>query len=247
MADKKYETGIETRKLILAECRKLFLDKGFHETSYNDICKAAHVNRGSIYYHFKQKDMIRYEILWEIYTDNKRIAEQYTSVPHHQYVFSLYLMWRQILTDSKLGRFLTDYYTDYPVYVPQKDLPVFITTLYKNSFDELLPLSDIDEFTMASMYGYIGVVSQMVKAAPERFPLNTLFGILCSAVSIFCVFLRKKPGSFVRIWNNVLQVFVKTTPLIIYDNQQKYSSCPLLSVYKSCNTHRLFILPSFLL
>ena len=98
MADKKYETGIETRKLILAECRKLFLDKGFHETSYNDICKAAHVNRGSIYYHFKQKDMIRYEILWEIYTDNKRFAEQYTSVSSHQYVFALYLMWRQILT-----------------------------------------------------------------------------------------------------------------------------------------------------
>ena len=96
MADKKYETGIETRKLILAECRKLFLDKGFHETSYNDICKAAHVNRGSIYYHFKQKDMIRYEILWEIYTDNKRFAEQYTSVSSHQYVFALYLMWRQI-------------------------------------------------------------------------------------------------------------------------------------------------------
>ena len=109
MADKKYETGIETRKLILAECRKLFLDNGFHETSYNDICKAAHVNRGSIYYHFKQKDMIRYEILWEIYTDNKRTAEQYTSVSSHQYVFALYLMWRQILTDPKLGRFLTDY------------------------------------------------------------------------------------------------------------------------------------------
>ena len=160
MADKKYETGIETRKLILAECRKLFLDKGFHETSYNDICKAAHVNRGSIYYHFKQKDMIRYEILWEIYTDNKRFAEQYTSVSSHQYVFALYLMWRQILTDPKLGRFLTDYYTDYPVYVPQKDLPVFITTLYRNSFDEILPISDVDDFTMASMYGYIGVISQ---------------------------------------------------------------------------------------
>ena len=132
--------------------------------------------------------MIRYEILWEIYTDNKRIAEQFTSVSPHQYVFSLYLMWQQILTDSKLGRFLTDYYTDYPVYVPQKDLPIFITTLYKNSFDELLPLSDIDEFTMASMYGYLGVVSQMVKAAPERFPLNTLFwNTLQCCFHILCI------------------------------------------------------------
>lgn len=175
MAGKKYETGIETRKLILKECRQLFLDKGFHETSYDDICKAAHVNRGSIYYHFKQKDLIRYEILWEIYTDNKRIAEDYTSIPSHQYVFALYLMWRQILTDPKLGRFLTDYYADYPVYMPQKDLPVFIMTICRNSFDDITPISQVDEFTMASMYGYLGAISQMVKAAPERFSLDTLF------------------------------------------------------------------------
>ena len=175
MASKKYETGIETRKLILKECRQLFLDKGFHETSYDDICKAAHVNRGSIYYHFKQKDLIRYEILWEIYTENKRIAESYTSVSSHQYVFALYLMWRQILTDPKLGKFLTDYYADYPVYLPQKDLPVFITTICRNSFDDIIPISQVDEFSMASMYGYIGAISQMVKGAPGRFSLDTLF------------------------------------------------------------------------
>lgn len=172
---KKYETGVETRKLILRECRTLFLEKGFHSTSYDDICKAAHVNRGSVYYHFKQKDMIRYEILWEIYMDNKRIAEKYTSIPSHQYVFALYLMWRQILTNPKLGRFLIDYYVDYPVYNPQKDLPVFIMTICKNSFEGIFPFSQVDEFSMASLYGYLGAVAQMVKAAPDRFTLDTLF------------------------------------------------------------------------
>lgn len=189
MASKNYETGIETRKLILKECKKLFLEKGFHSTSYEDICKAAHVNRGSIYYHFKQKDNIRYEVLWEIFAEQKRIAEHYTEVPSHQYIFSLYLIWRKILTDPQLGRFLLDYYTDYPVYQPQKELSRFINTIYRNCFEEILPLSEVDEFVMASVYGYLGGISQMVKAFPERFSPEDLF---CQAL-LGCVRLLDFP------------------------------------------------------
>ena len=65
----------------------------------------------------------------------------------------------------------------------------------ETALTELLPISDVDEFTMASMYGYIGVISQMVKAAPERFFAEyPVLGGVCSAVSIFCVFLKKEPG-----------------------------------------------------
>lgn len=175
MAGKKYETGIATRKLILDESKKLFLEKGFRATGYDDICNAAHVNRGSVYYHFKQKGIIRYEIMWEIYTENKRIAEEYTCVPSHQCAFALYIMWRQILTEPKIGRFLVDYYLDYPVYKPQDDFPFFITKLYRSLLDDITPFSEVDEFTMASVYGYLGAVCQMIKDDPERFPIDILF------------------------------------------------------------------------
>lgn len=175
MTGKKYETGIATRKLILEESRKLFLEKGFRATGYDDICKAAHVNRGSIYYHFKQKEVIRYEIMWEIFTENKKSAEAYTALPSHQCAFALYLMWRQILTDPKIGRFLVDYYLDYPVYLPQNDFPFFITTIYRNLLGDIIPVSQVDEFTMASMYGYLGAVCRMIKDNPERFPIDILF------------------------------------------------------------------------
>lgn len=175
MSGKKYETGIATRKLILEESKKLFLEKGFRATGYDDICNAAHVNRGSVYYHFKQKGIIRYEIMWEIYTENKRIAEKYTTIPSYQCAFALYIMWRQILTDPKIGRFLVDYYLDYPVYKPEDDFPFFITKLYRSLLDDITPFSEVDEFTMASVYGYLGAVCQMIKDDPERFPIDILF------------------------------------------------------------------------
>ena len=160
MAGKKYETGIATRKLILEESRKLFLEKGFRATSYDDICKAAHVNRGSVYYHFGQKEMIRYEIMWEIYTENKKAAESYSSVPSHQCAFALYLMWRQ--------------------------------TIYRNLLDDIIPVSQVDEFTMASVYGYLGAVCQMVKEDPERFPLDILFPkVLQCCFRILCIPVEK--------------------------------------------------------
>ncbi len=192
MAGKKYETGIATRKLILEESRKLFLEKGFRATSYDDICKAAHVNRGSVYYHFGQKEMIRYEIMWEIYTENKKAAENYSSVPSHQCAFALYLMWRQILTDPGIGRFLIDYYVDYPVYLPQNEFPFFIKTIYRNLLEDIIPVSQVDEFTMASVYGYLGAVCQMVKEDPERFPLDILFPkALQCCFRILCIPVEK--------------------------------------------------------
>ncbi len=172
---KKYETGIETRKLILKESRKLFLEKGFRNTSYDDICKAAHVNRGSIYYHFKQKDNLRYEILWDLFFEYKKEAASYTAVSSEQYIFTLYLIWNKILTDKEIGRFFIDYYTDFPVYSPDKELSIFITTLYKNCYNDILPLSEIDLFDLASMYGYLGCISQMVKQMPGKFSIDTLF------------------------------------------------------------------------
>ena len=33
-----YKNGASTRQVILQSCQKLFYDKGYHETSYDDIC-----------------------------------------------------------------------------------------------------------------------------------------------------------------------------------------------------------------
>lgn len=73
----KYENGNFTRKTILDISKKLFLEKGFHETSNEDICRAAHVNRSAIRYHFRDKENLRYEVLWQIFMEYRAIASRY--------------------------------------------------------------------------------------------------------------------------------------------------------------------------
>ena len=175
MASKNYETGIATRKLILARSRELFLEKGYRSTSFDDICRAAHVNRGSVYYHFKSKETIRYEVLWEIFTEYKKEAERFIASPPYQYLFALYLMWDQILHNPQTGRFLADYYTDYPVYTPNGDLALFISMIYRNGLAPLENTSEPEEFQMISVYGYLGSIVQLVKACPQKYSTKELF------------------------------------------------------------------------
>ncbi len=50
-----YANGVETRGIIVDTCRKLFLEKGYKDTTYSEIYKAAMVNPGTIAHHFGNK------------------------------------------------------------------------------------------------------------------------------------------------------------------------------------------------
>ena len=65
----------------------------YHETSYDDICNAAHVNRGSIYYHFKEKENIRYEVLWGMHKECQDIAEKYCDRQEYLFKIGSYILW----------------------------------------------------------------------------------------------------------------------------------------------------------
>lgn len=47
--------GEETRKRLVSTARELFRHQGFNRTSVDDISRAAQVNRGLLYFHFKNK------------------------------------------------------------------------------------------------------------------------------------------------------------------------------------------------
>lgn len=55
MARRTKEEAQETRNRILDTAEKVFLKKGVSRTSLDDIARAAHVTRGAIYWHFKNK------------------------------------------------------------------------------------------------------------------------------------------------------------------------------------------------
>lgn len=50
-----YANGVETRSIIIDTCKKLFMEKGYKNTTYSEIYKAAMVNPGTIAHHFGNK------------------------------------------------------------------------------------------------------------------------------------------------------------------------------------------------
>lgn len=178
-----YENGISTRRAIIDACTILFYKRGFHETSYDDICQEAHVNRGSIYYHFREKENIRYEILWEYITRMKRIAERYCAQSEYLYILVAYMMFSLTKTDCQIRKFHYDFFTDYSIYAGQADSTRFYAVLYNKMWEPFYKRSMISDLAFATVYGYIASCVRMLCEHPDKYDPFELFE-LCTYSSI---------------------------------------------------------------
>ena len=181
-----YENGASTRQRIIQVCKALFYEKGFHETGYQDICQAAHVNRKTIYYHFASKDIMRYEVQWEYITANKRIAEQYCPDSRYQYILAMTILWIQAHSDDRMRKFCYEIVLDYPVYTSKQDMTHFYYTYYEYMWGHFWEKSDIPELAFASVYGYIMSCMRMICEHPEKYdPLELCQFCITSSVSMW--------------------------------------------------------------
>ena len=183
-----YENGASTRQMIVQACKQLFYEKGFHETSYSDICEAAHVNRGTVYYHFPTKEAMRLEVQWEFLIGNKRVVEQYCPDTRYQYIVAMGLFWKQVQKDKNLRRFSMQCCMDFPVYTGKKDLTHFYFTSYESMWGAFWDKKNISQLSFSSVYGYIMSCMRMLCEHPERYDAMELFEhYVRSSVSIWGV------------------------------------------------------------
>ena len=56
----------ERKKEILMIARKLFAEKGYDQTSINDILKIIEIAKGTFYYYFTSKEELLEEIIMQI-------------------------------------------------------------------------------------------------------------------------------------------------------------------------------------
>lgn len=105
-----YSVGDETKESILNVCRKLFYEKGFENTSYDDICRDAGVNRGLIPYHFKSKSNIAGIIFEEIITRLDEEAEKVLNIEDQNvfYVITELLLFREARSNKNFCRFYSE-------------------------------------------------------------------------------------------------------------------------------------------
>lgn len=70
----KYDSEA-TKKRILSACVKLFIEKGYRETTMTDILKSAHVSAGSFHNIFRTKDGVLIELTRSMYSNQFSTAE----------------------------------------------------------------------------------------------------------------------------------------------------------------------------
>ena len=63
------EDADKTRQMILEAGIRVFAEKGYYHTSMEDIARAAHVTRGAMYWHYKNKADFIIAMADSIYTD----------------------------------------------------------------------------------------------------------------------------------------------------------------------------------
>ena len=170
-----YENGITTRRVILDASKRLFYAKGVHETTFDDICREAHVNRGSIYYHFKEKKNIRYEVIWEHTLKNLNAAKALCRDDRYAPSLAMYMLWRQMWQDGGICRFYMEYFRDFPAYVPEANLSTFFRTLNGYLYSTLWGERSWEDLSVASVYGYVLGLTVLAYQRPEWASADALF------------------------------------------------------------------------
>ncbi len=72
---KTIKDGEERRKEILLTARKLFIQKGYDQTSVNDILKIVDIAKGTFYYYFSTKEEVLQTIIMDIVEEGAARAE----------------------------------------------------------------------------------------------------------------------------------------------------------------------------
>lgn len=108
----RLSAGEKKRQHIIKVCKKLFYDKGYSSTTYDDICKAADIPPGTITYHFDGKLGIGMAIENEYEPQNKIYIEKMCANLGYSKTLLMAIenfhMWRRNFEDEKLRRFLVD-------------------------------------------------------------------------------------------------------------------------------------------
>lgn len=112
MAAIKYPAGDRTRDKIFQAAVKLFFEKGFVATTYDDIAKEAEVNRALLIYHFENKKKLGL-LVWERFNTNyyeaiNEVLESHAKEEPERFVAVSMFAFYRLFRYENLTRFLME-------------------------------------------------------------------------------------------------------------------------------------------
>lgn len=168
----KRSAGEKKRDLIVSVCKKLFYEKGYNNTTYNDICTAADIPPGTITYHFENKRGIASVIEDEYEPQNKIYIERMCTNRGYSKVLLMAIenfhMWKRDLEDPNLRNFLIDVSRER---VPSKAAFRAVKYFYQCVIDELgITVSDKEmRLIVPTQIGMSDAVLMEISRDPDSF------------------------------------------------------------------------------
>lgn len=77
----KGEKGEKRKQELLKIAYRMFINKGYEETSIDEIIAEAHIAKGTYYYHFSSKDELLEEVISMMISDEVRRAKEVLAAP----------------------------------------------------------------------------------------------------------------------------------------------------------------------
>lgn len=107
----KIPTGEKKKLLILNTFKTLFYEKGYHQTTYEDICRKADIPPGSITYHVKSKKHVAALIHSEYETNGKNFLINIAGNTYDMKTMAALRIihwWDRVFFDPHIRRFCMD-------------------------------------------------------------------------------------------------------------------------------------------
>ena len=110
------QESAETKKeRIMRASKILFYEKGYKDTTYEDICEAAQVTLGTVTYHLSGKRNIAGMIMEEFENEHKLILDTLTGGRYDLRTMTalrILRWWERMKLDQNIRRFLTELITE---------------------------------------------------------------------------------------------------------------------------------------
>jgi len=129
MKDK--ETDNEER--LIDAAGRLFAEKGYSETSIDDICEEVSVTHGLFYYYFDSKEDVVEAITTRLMEDITETLEEITNDPILSAQEKFMKLWMQSLQEKKEKSYLTS------VLMGDTPISIFVNQVYHDAVEAMVP------------------------------------------------------------------------------------------------------------
>jgi len=196
---RNYAVGEQTKHQIFTESKKLFYKKGFNETTYDDICRVAKVNRALIPYYFKNKQNLGYMVYRDIYMDFKEELDRCMEPKQFPADLSTFIQtfaYYRLLKSRELSRFAlqimnSDASIDATLVGGEKKFITEISSDKKFSIEELETLANFD-------YSIEKEIHRLIYMHPESIDPDRLCSTELSMIMGYAGHSKKKINEMMK-------------------------------------------------